>query len=63
MQIDKKNYQEYLQYRNTLRDFAPGYEDQFERMFFQEMVLEQLSPDEKTRYMQLLMEPRKKSNR
>jgi hypothetical protein len=62
MQYNNEHYLEFLKQKQLIETYSSGKED-LNKLFFQDMVLENLTPQERERYMRFLLEPRPKNAR
>ena len=59
---EEENYLAYLEQRQLIRNLSQDDDGKaVDKLFFQEMVLENLTPEERQRYMCFLLEPRAKT--
>jgi hypothetical protein len=54
-------YDDYLHNKEWLAQFSGGDSASLDRLIFQDMVLNNLTPEEQQQYMQFLLEPRPKT--
>ncbi len=56
-----RQYVEYLQQLRLIEAFSSDEQEGLNRLYFQEMVLDSLTPKERESYMRFLLEPRPKN--